>query len=294
MNLAFVSYFLAVAETGHFTRAADRLNVTQPTLSAGIARLEETLGARLFERRRRVALSEAGNRFLPQARAMLDAWSAARAELRAAPATRRPLRVGLLQTLPERIVLALTTRLSATGRAIDLLEAPVAPLQARLRRGQIDAALTVLDSHGAARQTRALHRESYVVALPPGHALAGHSRAGIGDLAATPFILRLNCEADMEARRRFAARDVRPPVAARTSSDARAAALVAAGIGASLMPESLVATDGASVAIPELRLDRRLGLVIRSGIDGETSEMLRDAARALPWTPPRPGPLIAH
>jgi DNA-binding transcriptional LysR family regulator len=60
MNLAFIRYFLAVAETGSFTEAAERCHVTQPTLSAGVARLEEEVGARLFDRGRRSGLSGAG------------------------------------------------------------------------------------------------------------------------------------------------------------------------------------------------------------------------------------------
>jgi DNA-binding transcriptional LysR family regulator len=60
MNLAFVRYFLAVAETGAFTAAAARVHVTQPTLSTGIARLEELLGTRLFERHGRVRLTDSG------------------------------------------------------------------------------------------------------------------------------------------------------------------------------------------------------------------------------------------
>lgn len=59
MNLAFIRYFLAVAETGGFTAAAERCHVTQPTLSAGIGRLEEEIGARLFDRSRRAALTAA-------------------------------------------------------------------------------------------------------------------------------------------------------------------------------------------------------------------------------------------
>jgi DNA-binding transcriptional LysR family regulator len=55
MNLTQIRYFLAVVETGNFTRAAERVNVTQPTLSAGIQRLEEALGAPLLERGRGAA-----------------------------------------------------------------------------------------------------------------------------------------------------------------------------------------------------------------------------------------------
>ena len=88
MNLAFIRYFLAVAETGNFTEAAERCHVTQPTLSAGVARLEEEIGSRLFDRGRRSALSAAGQRLLPHARAMVEAWRLARAEQRSSRRTR--------------------------------------------------------------------------------------------------------------------------------------------------------------------------------------------------------------
>jgi len=292
MNLTFLHYFLAVAEAGHFTRAAERLNVTQPTLSAGIARLEDALGTRLFDRQRGVALTAAGNRLLPQARAITEAWTGARADLRQMPTSRRPLRLGVLPTLPDRVVLALTMRLA--GRTVELVEANGEALQTRLQRSQLDAALTVLPPAAPSQRVRALHREAYVVAVPPGHVLAGHSRATVADFAATPFVLRLHCEAHAEARRLFAAHHARPPVAARTASDSRALVLVAAGVGACLMPESLIDTSVSAVAVTELRLERRLGLVLRPGLDADLAEGLHDAARALPWALPRPVTVIAH
>ena len=86
MNLAFIRYFLAVAETGGFTAAAERCHVTQPTLSAGIARLEEEIGAQLFDRGRRAALTAAGQKLLPHARAMVEAWQAGAREQRSSQA----------------------------------------------------------------------------------------------------------------------------------------------------------------------------------------------------------------
>ena len=80
MNLVFIRYFLAVADTGNFTTAAERCHVTQPTLSAGVARLEEEIGGRLFDRGRRSGLTAAGQRLLPHARAMVEAWRLARAK----------------------------------------------------------------------------------------------------------------------------------------------------------------------------------------------------------------------
>ena len=99
MNLTFIRYFLAVADRGNFTDAAAQCHVTQPTLSAGIARLEDQIGARLFDRGRRSSLSAAGQRLLPHARAMADAWRLAQAEQRS---SRRPrlIRVALASTVP--------------------------------------------------------------------------------------------------------------------------------------------------------------------------------------------------
>src|SRR6185369_4955224 len=99
MNLAFIRYFLAVAETGNFTTAAERCHVTQPTLSAGIARLEDEIGGRLFERGRRTALTAAGQKLLPHARAMVEAWQLARAEQRSSR-RQRLVRVAIGTTVP--------------------------------------------------------------------------------------------------------------------------------------------------------------------------------------------------
>ncbi|RYG01519.1 MAG: LysR family transcriptional regulator, partial [Caulobacteraceae bacterium] len=69
MDRYLLRYFLAIVETGNFSRAAARENVAQPTLSAGIAKLEGQLQARLFDRtNRRVHLTQAGSRFLVHAR----------------------------------------------------------------------------------------------------------------------------------------------------------------------------------------------------------------------------------
>src|SRR5438445_500222 len=84
VNLAFVRYFVAVVDAGSFTAAAERCHVTQPTLSAGMARLEHEMGARLFDRGRRAALSGAGHR--------LRAARRLRGTRRGRAAVRRPRR----------------------------------------------------------------------------------------------------------------------------------------------------------------------------------------------------------
>ena len=124
MNLAFIRYFLAVAETGNFTEAAERCHVTQPTLSAGVARLEEEIGGRLFDRGRRTALSAAGQRLLPHARAMVEAWRLARAEQRSSRRTRL-VRIALASTVPVASAMQWLARRRARSRSIS--KSPKAP-----------------------------------------------------------------------------------------------------------------------------------------------------------------------
>lgn len=102
MELRHLRYFVAVAEELHFRRAAERLHIGQPPLSMQIRALEEEIGARLFERtRRRVALTEAGERFLRRAREILAASAAAGEEARrAARGELGRLRVGFTSSLP--------------------------------------------------------------------------------------------------------------------------------------------------------------------------------------------------
>src|ERR1700761_1197938 len=79
MELRQLTAFVAVAEDGSFTRASDRLHVVQSAVSANVRNLERELGARLFDRStHRVALTEEGHALLPEARAALQATTAAR------------------------------------------------------------------------------------------------------------------------------------------------------------------------------------------------------------------------
>ncbi len=97
---AHLRQFIAVVDAGNFTRAAERLGLTQPTLSAGIAELERITGARLFLReKRRVRLTDAGNRLLAHARAIEREFRAAEAGLSGAAAMAEPLRLGVLLSI---------------------------------------------------------------------------------------------------------------------------------------------------------------------------------------------------
>jgi DNA-binding transcriptional LysR family regulator len=287
MNLTFIRYFLAAAETGNFTEAAERCHVTQPTLSAGIARLEEEMGSRLFDRGRRTGLSAAGHRLLPHARAMTEAWRLARAESRS---SRRPrlIRVALASTVPLGAAMQWLAAAQRQGSfELEVSEGAAAAVAERWRRGRCDAALFAVRTPIDAANSTSLWREPYVLAAGSTHLVATRDRWSVRELADTPFILRAACEADDEAQRLFAAEGVRPRAVLRSADEERCAAAVLAGLGVSLMPRSLLRAGLAAAAIREVDLERRVVLGWRPDTDAELAGLLRETARAHAW-PGRP------
>ncbi len=283
MNLTFIRYFLAVAETGNFTEAAERCHVTQPTLSAGVARLEEEIGARLFDRGRRSGLSAAGQRLLPHARAMVEAWRLARAEQRSSRRTRL-VRIAIASTVP--VASALHCLASAQRQAafdLEVSEGTAEAVAERWRRGRCDVALFPARAAVTAANAASLWREPYMLAAASTHLVATRDRWSVKDLADTPFILRAACEAHDEATRLVAAEGVRPRAVLRSADEERCAAAVLAGLGVSLMPRSLLRPGMASAEIREVALERRVMLGWREDLDGELVAALRDTAASHPW-----------
>ncbi|MBB6504289.1 DNA-binding transcriptional LysR family regulator [Sphingomonas endophytica] len=252
-------YFLAVVDTGNFSRAAAACNVAQPTLSVGIARLEASLGRTLFNRtNRRVALTEAGAGLLAHARAIESGFAAAERAVTGAAAAPL-LRLGVLTTIPRH---AIERWLAArSGDRVELVEGNERDLRARLARGRIDAALTILrdgDDRGAGQH---LLTEGYALAIGSTHPLAGRASLSAEEIAHEPMIVRRHCEMLSETSRFFTARGVRPFFPARTTSDDRALSHVRARLGITVMPESFHADGVARVPLADFDASRDVGLV---------------------------------
>src|SRR5690606_21764139 len=213
MNLTLIRYFMAVAETGSFTRGAERASVSQPTLSAGIKRLEASLGAPLFERNRGAQLTPAGARFLPRARLLLQEWTAARRELRQARPARQRLRLGYIPGLPGARLAKLLGSFAAAHPdiALETLEASPAALSRRLDLGRIEAAILVLEPDHDER-CLPLYRQRYVLGVPAGHSLSRRSSARVADLQDQPFVIRPHAEVMPAAEKLFASQNVRPRI----------------------------------------------------------------------------------
>ncbi len=235
-------YFLAVVETGSFTKAAARACVTQPTLSAGIKKLEGQLDTQLFHRSsRRVFLTEAGTRFVARAKSILFECNQAALELKGV-AERAVLRLGVLRTIPSALISRLLRdfRREDAGAVIELFEGTEQEIANRLDEGSIDLAITILRGEPAAREDKSgelvLFREGYKLALAADHPLAGRDVIAAHELAEDNMIVRSRCEVLSETSRHFTDDNVRPRLVYRTEQDERALAMVAAGLGATVMP----------------------------------------------------------
>lgn len=262
-------YFLAVAEAGNFSRAAKRVGVTQPTLSAGIAKLERQLGVRLFDRdKHRVALTPAGSRFLVRARRISAEYEAAIQDVQHAPEP-RVLRVGVLATIPTAVIEAVVARHrgNSANEVLEIVEGAERDLTERLDRSRLDVALTVVRPHHARFRPELLRGERYLMVLPRDHVLADADFVQAEQLAGDRMVVRRHCEALPEISRFFTERGVRPRFVLKTTSDQRMLAVVRAGLGIGMMPESFDDPLVRFVRVADFDLQREVGVLYAAGRD---------------------------
>ncbi|ESQ75732.1 LysR family transcriptional regulator [Asticcacaulis sp. AC402] len=260
MELYLFRYFLSLVETGSFTKAASACLVTQPTLSAGIKRLEEQVGVDLFVRsNKRVFLTTAGTRFLPRAKAILHEVNMAAAELSQTESS-NVLRLGVLQTLPAAWVAGLLEGFLRERPDIrfDLVDGTEQELLNRLDERGVDFALSLRRVEDDT--SIALFEEGYQLALPRTHRLAERAEIQGEDLANDCMIVRSRCEVLSETSRHFTDRNVRPPLVYRTAQDERALAMVGAGIGITVMPQSYQAQNVVRIAMAGFNPRRTVAL----------------------------------
>ena len=186
VDLRLVRYFLVMAEELHFTAAARRLYVSQPALSNQIRRLEGLLGVQLFERSPRgVALTAAGEAFLPHAQSALAAIRTGIAEAAAAAGRDQVLRIDVLQTdlVTPRVVLArLRDRLPSLR--LEVSSRGSRDQEQRLLSGELDLALCGSNARlPDGLQERLIRREALGVALPVDHRLAAADAVAVRELA---------------------------------------------------------------------------------------------------------------
>ena len=238
--------FVAVAEELHFGRAAKRLHITQPPLSAQIRTLEERLEARLFERdRRHVALTEAGVFLLERARRLLDeAARSSREVTRIARGESGVLAIGYTPTATYEVMPPLVRKFRACSPAVRLefieLRSPQQPDALRTSRIEVGFACGPVSEDGIFEHV--LAKDKFIAALPRRHPLAAKKVIRLRELESEPFVaVRPDVEPTWARACSEALRRARVQIDVVQETDTKVAllGLVASGVGAAFVSASM-------------------------------------------------------
>ncbi|GAA4298764.1 LysR family transcriptional regulator [Streptomyces venetus] len=243
VHLRELRYFVTVAEELHFTRAAERLYVSQPALSKQVRALERQLGVELFRRDRHgVVLTEAGTALLPHARRVLADWSEGAAAVESARAAQRTTLVVGMSTSPVRggLLPAIRSRFTAAHpeAVIRLRQVNWEDPTAGLADGAADVAFVWLPLPGQDRYDwTVIAEEPVLVALPDTHPLAARSEVDFADLLDEPFLALPESTGPLrDYWLALDARDGRPPrIGAEIASTEETYEALTAGLGVCLV-----------------------------------------------------------
>ena len=285
---------MVVAEEANFTRAAQRVHVSQSGVSAQIRQLERDLGTPLIDRSGRVAtLTGAGAAALPHARAALAAAAAARQAVDDV--------TGLLS---GRLVVGMVTACTVTalfdalaafhlahpGVEIALEEGNSDWLTERVRTGLADLAL--IGAAGApprGLEAFTIVSDGLAAAVPPGHPLAGRDCVTLAELTKYPIVsLPRGTGVRAVFDRSCAAQEVRPDIAFQASAPGAVADLAGRGLGVAVLAETMAAAFSgqlAAVPIEDIAIPSLLALVWAPGESPALRELLAHSRRAFAAQP---------
>jgi LysR family transcriptional regulator, hydrogen peroxide-inducible genes activator len=245
MNLKDLKYLVALADTGHFGRAAEKSFVSQPTLSAQLKKLEEYLGVKLVERQpKNVQLTDVGRQIVVRARRMLDEGDeiVALARSNTDPFAGK-LKVALIPTVGPYLLPRVMQKIrkALPNLSLMLYEYQTEALLKRLRDGEIDVAIMALPALQDGLESRALYEEAFTVAVPNNHPLAAKSTIRAADLKGHTLLLLEDGHCLRDQALEVCARvDVKEAEDFRATSLETLRQMVVAGLGITLLPEMAV------------------------------------------------------
>lgn len=279
MEIYQIKHFVAIVETGSFTKGADRAAVSQSTISISIAKLEAEFGVQLLERRSPVVPTGAGERLVEVGKAILQLCSSVKGELETI-AKPKLLRIGILQSLSSRHVSKLlgSFRRDNPFVAIEMFDGVGEQLLGLLSDRRVDAILTIFDDDSSSKfPSRVLFDEPYVLAVPEAHRFAQRESVNLSDLRGEPFIVRARCDRYHDVSDALDSRGITLNVMYKTDQDDRALALVAAGVGLALFPAHFEMPTVKKVAVSDLGLSRSIGLLWLRERENDLKEFIKFA-----------------
>src|SRR4051812_25776162 len=193
MEMHQLRYFLAVAKTGSFSRAAEECHVAQPSLSQQILKLEDEMGEKLFERlRRRTILTGAGELFRKRAERIIREVDEARREVHDLQGELRgKIELGALPTIAPYLLPKLVRGFTEKYPAVELVvhEEVTSRILAALDSNELDLALMSLPLPESRVEVHQLFREELLLTMTAGHPLIRKKTVTLEDLAPEKFIL---------------------------------------------------------------------------------------------------------
>lgn len=247
MEIHQLRYFVAVAEEGSFSHAAEREHVSQPSLSQQIHKLEAELNQQLFDRLpRSVVLTEAGRCLLDYARHILNGIADARqcvAALQEEVAGR--LSVGAIPSIALYVLPRLIGRFQQRYAKVtfEVFEDTTDKLAQRLEDGTLDVALASSGDEPASLERHSLGQEALLILLPVKHRLAKRKSIKWSDLASEKFLLLHEVHSlSKKVRQLLAANKLDPEVVVQGAQLVTIASMVAAGMGVTVIPQMMAET----------------------------------------------------
>jgi LysR family transcriptional regulator, hydrogen peroxide-inducible genes activator len=245
MEVNQLRYVCAVADTGNFSRAAERCQIAQPSLSQQVLKLEEDLGVKLFDRLgRRIRLTEAGRAFIPRARAILEQMEAARSSAAEKNADLRGgVAVGVIPTVAPYLMPSYASSFAKRypDAKLRIVEETTSVLVGGLRDLSIDAAILALPLRHKDLELFPIRTEPLFAVLRRDHPLASAKSLALKDLRGESFVMLRDghCFRDLSIDTCTRAR-ITPNIAFESGQFSSLLGMVAAGIGVSLIPEMAI------------------------------------------------------
>jgi len=261
MEIRQLQAFVAIAESGSFTAAGERVGLTQSTISQQIKALEEELGEILFVRGgRSIRLTDAGEELLPRARLVLDALDEIASVFRTpGRRVRGKLRVGAASMATAYLFAPLYERFIASHPHIQLLVRATTTTEETLRQvlsGEIDVGFVAVDVRNKALAVEAVATDEVVLVVSRSHAWANRASIRPEKLEGQPMIA---FEHGMSHRRTmddlFSAVGVHPRIVSETNDPQMVKSLIEFGLGIALVPRWAVADEIGSGRLHELSLE---------------------------------------
>ncbi len=245
MEIHQLRYFVAIVDTGTFTRAAEKCYVAQPSLSQQIKKLEDELEQKLFHRLgRRVELTEAGEFFLEKARRILLEIENTQNELReAAESGLKKISIGAIPTVAPYLLprVLIACRAQYPDLQVEILEDFRSSLTTAVIEGAVDMAIVSILSQDERLNHEPLLAEPLVLALPPDHWLVQKPEISIGDLKRESFILLGEASSlAFKVKRFLGDNHFDPTIVARCAQMKTVKSLVSCGLGVSIIPKMTV------------------------------------------------------